>query len=141
MSYVKPLPDITEENRPFWDALKEHVFLVPRCTECGDYNWVPAATCRSCFNRSLRWTEVSGRGSLYSYTVVRRGPGAWQEDVPYVVAMVELEENPRPLIVMGNLVDGEVDLLEIGMPVEITYLDIPEEDVTLWQFTLRQATP
>ena len=137
MTYLKALPDITEDNRPFWNGLQRHEFLVPKCNNCGDYNWAPSIACRTCFSRDLAWTKVSGDGTVFSYTIVRRGPGVWQEEVPYVVAMVELVEQPRPIILMGNLVDYDESTLAIGMPVRITYEDIPEEDVTLWKFVPR----
>ena len=56
MAYLKPLPEITELNRPFWDALKRHEFTVPRCADCGDYNWVPYPACRSCLSERQAWT-------------------------------------------------------------------------------------
>jgi uncharacterized protein len=132
MAYLKPLPEIREENRPFFDGLRAERFLVPRC-ENGHYNWPPMPACRTCLSEELAWTEVSGRGELWSYTVVHRGPGAFDDDVPYVVALVKLEEHPRSLLVLGNVVRG-ADSLAIGAPMQITYEDIPGEDVTLWRF-------
>ena len=75
MAYLKPLPAITELNQPFWDALTRHEFVVPRCEDCGDYNWVPCPACRSCLSERQAWTPVSGHGTVYSYTVSYRGPG------------------------------------------------------------------
>lgn len=134
--YLKPLPDITEQNRPFWDALKERRFVVPKCQSCGDYNWVPYPACRSCLSEDQEWTEVSGEATIYSYTVVHRGPGAFQDDVPYVIALAKLVEQPRPMLVMGNLVGTPPEGVRIGQSVRIAYHDIPGEDVTMWHFVV-----
>ena len=58
--YLKPLPEITERGRPFWEGLRRHEFLVPKCNDCGDYNWVPYPACRSCLSEDQVWTKVSG---------------------------------------------------------------------------------
>ena len=132
--YLKPLPDITAHGRPFWEALGEHRFVVPRCDECGDYNWVPYPACRSCLSERLSWTQVSGEASLYTFSVVHRGPGAFDAEVPYVVALGELVEQPRPCLVLGTLVGSDPADLRIGMPLAIAYQDVPGEDVTMWRW-------
>src|SRR5579859_102960 len=109
VAYLKPLPAISEVNRPFWDALKRHEFVVPRCGDCGDYNWVPYPACRSCLSERQAWTPVSGRATVYSYTVSHRGPGAFDQDVPYAIVLGELAERPRPMLVLANLVGSPVD--------------------------------
>ena len=134
MPYRRPLPTITEPNRPFWDALKAHRFTVPKCRDCGHYNWTPYPACKSCLSEDQKWTEVSGEGTLYTYSVIHRGPGAFGEEVPYILAVAELKENPRPMLVMSNMINCEPVDLKIGMPVRIAYEDIPDEDVTLWRF-------
>ena len=134
--YLKPLPQITEGNKPFWDGLRERIFLVPRCDDCGDYNWPPYPACRSCFSESLTWTRIDGGGEIYTYTVVHRGPGVFQEEVPYVVALVKLHEHPRPVLVMGNVVGIPPDQVRIGQAVRIEFDDIPGEDVTMWHFSV-----
>jgi uncharacterized OB-fold protein len=65
---------------------------------------------------------------------VHRGPAAFAGDVPYVVVMVELEEQPQPMIVLGQLDDCPLDQVRIGLPVSVTFHDIPGEDVTLYRF-------
>jgi uncharacterized protein len=132
--YLKPLPDITPEGRPFWDALARHEFVVPRCDDCGDYNWVPYPACRSCLSERQTWTPVSGDATLFSYSVVHRGPGAFDAEVPYVIALAELAERPRPCLVLGNVVGIAPRELAIGMPLKVGYEDIPGEDVTMWRW-------
>jgi uncharacterized OB-fold protein len=133
--YLKPLPLITPSGQPFWDALRRHEFVVPRCDNCGDYNWVPYPACRSCLSELQTWTRVSGDATLFTYTVVHRGPGAFDVDVPYVIALAELAERPRPCLVLGNVVGVPQDELKIGMALKVAYEDIPSEDITMWRWT------
>jgi len=135
--YLKPLPKVDEFNKPFFDMLKQHVFSVPRCSDCGDYGWVPYPACRSCHSTRLTWTPVSGKGEVYSYTVVYRGPGAFGEEVPYVICMGRLDERPRSCIVGANMVDVDPFEVAIGMRIKIAFEDIPAEDSTMWRWAPR----
>ncbi len=132
--YLKPLPDISEANRAFWEGLQRHEFLVPRCAHCGDYNWPPYPACRSCLSEDLEWTAVSGDATVYTFTLVHRGHGQFDAEVPYAIVMAKLAEEPRPLLVLGNTRGIPNGNLEIGLPVKIVYEEIPGEDVTLWRF-------
>lgn len=135
--YLKPLPQVTEANREFFEGLKRREFLVPKCGQCGDYNWVPYPACRSCLSEDQTWTRVSGEATVYTYSVIYRGPGAFDADVPYVVVLGELTERPRPCLVLGNLVGTDPDQVRVGMPIQIGYQDIPGEDITLWRWVAR----
>jgi uncharacterized OB-fold protein len=135
--YLKPLPEISEANRPFFDALRRHEFTVPRCGDCGEYNWVPYPACRSCLSENLTWVPVSGDATLYTFTVCHRGPGAFQAETPYVIALAELTEQPRPCLVLGNLAGTPVEDVRIGMPLTIAYQEIPGEDITMWRWVAR----
>jgi uncharacterized OB-fold protein len=135
--YLKPLPEATEASRAFFDALAEHRFVIPKCDDCGDYNWVPYPACRSCLSENQTWTEVSGQASVYTFTVVHRGPGAFDADVPYVIALGELIEQPRPCLVLGNLAGMPPEEVHIGMPIQIAYQGIPSENATMWRWVAR----
>jgi uncharacterized protein len=135
--YLKPLPQVTEANREFFEGLKRREFLVPKCAQCGDYNWVPYPACRSCLSEDQAWTRVSGEATVYTYSVIYRGPGAFDADVPYVIVLGELTERPRPCLVLGNLVGTDPDQIRVGMPIQIAYQDIPGEDITLWRWVAR----
>lgn len=135
--YLKPLPQVTEANREFFEGLKRREFLVPKCEACGDYNWVPYPACRSCLSEDQTWTRVSGEATVYTYSVIYRGPGAFDADVPYVVALGELTERPRPCLVLANLVGTDPEEIRVGMPIQIAYQDIPGEDITLWRWVAR----
>jgi uncharacterized protein len=137
--YLKPLPEVRPENKPFFDALRAYQFVVPRCDDCGDYNWVPYPACRSCLSENQTWTQVSGQATVYTYTVCHRGPGAFNADVPYVIALGELVEQPRPCLVLGNLVGTAIEDIRVGMPIEVAYQDIPGEDITMWRWVARST--
>jgi len=135
--YLKPLPQVSELNRPFWDALARHEFRVPRCLDCGDYNWAPYPACRSCLSERQEWTEVSGDATVFSFTVVHRGPGAFDADVPYVLALGQLVEQPRACNVLATLEGVDPDGVAIGQPVRIGFVDIPDEQVTMYRWLPR----
>jgi uncharacterized OB-fold protein len=132
--YTKPLPVISPENTPFWDAVREHRFVAPRCRDCGDFGWIPYIACRTCLSTDLEWVDLSGRATIYSYSIVYRGPGAFNDDVPYILVLAEMEERPRPMLVLAQLVDCPLEEARIGMPVRVAYTDIEGEDVTLYSF-------
>lgn len=113
------VPTITTETAPFWRAAARGKLVLPRCDRCERYIWYPREFCPFCGSVSVTWTPVSGRGHIYSLSVVRRAPHpAFAESVPYSVAFVELEEGVR---LMSNVVADDVDRLAIGDPVEAIY--------------------
>ncbi len=126
-----PPPQITDENRPFWDAARHNKLMVLRCEECGRYRFPPVPCCKRCLSTKAKWVEVSGRGSVWSWVVIHRPyfPGA---DVPYQVAIVELEEGP---LLGTNIVNARNDEIRVGAPVKVTFKQI-ENDITLPVFEL-----
>jgi uncharacterized OB-fold protein len=135
--YLKPLPTPTAANAPFWAALREHTFTVPKCADCGHLGWPPYPACRRCLSEQRVWAPMSGDAHIYSFSVVHRGHGAFNIEVPYGVVLAKLVEGPGPLIVLGNTVDVDVADLYIGMPLRIVFEDIADEDITLWRFAPR----
>jgi hypothetical protein len=108
---------------------------VQRCNACGRFVFFPRALCPNCFSDRLEWTPVSGRGVVHAFTIPHRHPSpAFQPDLPYVVAIVELEEGVR---LMTNLVGVAPDPTKIAvdMPVEVVYDDVTDE-ITLPKFRL-----
>lgn len=127
----KPLPHIDEVSRPYWDAAKRHELLLQKCQECGHYRYPQGETCPSCLSDRLEWVKVSGRGSVYTWTVFHQVyHPAFKEDVPYAVVAVELEEGPR---IITNLVDCKIGDIKVGMPVKVVFDDVTEE-ITLPKF-------
>jgi hypothetical protein len=129
--YRKPLPRIDEESRGFWEGLARHELGVQRCRACGTVRFYPRAVCPACLSGDTEWRRASGRGTVYSFTVTRQNqaPG-FREEVPYVLAVVELEEGVR---LMTNIVGCPPDQVRIGMPVEVVFDDVTPE-VTLAKF-------
>jgi uncharacterized OB-fold protein len=114
-------PGVSPESKPFWDATGEGKFLLPKCNDCGTVIWYPRTTCPECMSSDVSWFEASGRGTIYSFAVVRRNGGPWRDALPYVLAYVELEEGPR---ILTNIVDT-IDL-ECGQAVEAVFADTGE---------------
>lgn len=123
------VPQIDNETRPWWDAAAEHRLLIKRCNACGHRYWYPRDFCPTCWSEDTVWEEASGHGTLYTYSVIARNDlPPWNERVPYTAAIVDLAEGPR---MMSLIVDCDEDDLDIGMDLEVTYLDDEEEDFTL----------
>jgi uncharacterized OB-fold protein len=119
----KPLPAITPEAKPFWDAAAEQRLMMQRCQNCRAWVWTPRPTCNECGGERLEWTPMSGQGEIYSFTVIRQIAGraaskAFEPDVPYVVAWVDLEEGPR---IVTNIVGCGVDDVRVGMKVAVQF--------------------
>jgi uncharacterized OB-fold protein len=112
-----PLPRPTALSRPHWDGCKLGVLRVQRCRDCAGFVFIPQPLCTHCQSDALAWVESSGRGIVYSYSVVHRAPRP-DFAVPYVVAIVELEEGWHMLT---NLVDVATEEVRVGLPVEVSF--------------------
>ena len=111
-----PLPDA--DTAEYWRAAHEGRLLVQRCTACTKAQLYPRDRCRHC-RGEVRWEEASGRGTVYSFTVVRQNYiRPFRDWIPYVVALVDLEEGPR---VMTNVVGCDPGEVHIGMPVRARF--------------------
>ena len=100
------------ESEAFWKAASEGKFLVKRCTDCGRVHWYPRAICPFCFSDRTEWVAGSGKGTIYTYSVMRRAPE------PYAIAYVTLEEGPT---MMTNIVDCDLDSIRIGQKVKLVF--------------------
>lgn len=109
---VPSSPDISPETEPYWAAASRGELWFRRCTHCRRAHHYPRANCPLCFSGDLTWEQASGRGTIYSYSVMH------QASTPYVVAYVTLEEGPA---MMTNLVEVESDTLAIGQPVTVVF--------------------
>jgi uncharacterized OB-fold protein len=118
-----PAPFVLPEVKQFWDATAEGRLLLPRCVECAAVIWYPRPFCPQCASTRVEWIEASGHGTVYSFTVNRRGVAdlpAYRDAGVYVLAYVELDEGPR---VMTNVVDCDPDGVRIGQRVEVVFHD------------------
>lgn len=127
--YSKPLPKPTPTSRPFWEAARHHELKIQRCGACQSYIYYPRDRCPRCFSDRLSWERVTGRGKVYSYTVVRRASSRSFSDQPYVLAIVELDEGPH----MTTNIVAEPAQVRIGMPVAAYFDDVAPEQ-TLVKF-------
>ena len=131
--YAKPLPTPQPESDFYWAKACEHELWLRRCDDCEKAYFYPRDICPACFSRNTSWTRSSGRGRLYSFGIVHRSPHpAFRAEVPYVVAIVELEDGVRfPTNLVGVVSDPEA--IRVGMAVEVTFDDVTG-DVTLPKF-------
>jgi len=121
----KPVPTPTLETRPYWEGCKRHELRIQRCGACGHRQFFPRIYCTSCFSDRVEWIKATGRGRVQSFTIVRRPVSpAFADDVPYVVALVTLEEGAT---MMTNIVGCAPDKVEIGGPVDVTFEDWTDE--------------
>ena len=137
-AYAKPLPQPTALTKPFWAHCRQHELWLQCCLDCGKYRFYPTASCPFCASEDTEWRRVSGRGSIYSWIVVHRAiDPAWEDAVPFTVAVVELAEQPH-LLVPGILTtaSGTPVAAAAGMPVEVWFDDVtPEIALPRWRAT------
>jgi uncharacterized OB-fold protein len=111
-------PHRTLETAEFWDACAAGRLALPRCDDCGELIWYPRLVCPFCGSHAVTYADVSGRGTVYSFSVMRRGQGPFREVAPYVLAMVQLEEGP---VMMTNVVDVDPDDVVVGQAVHVVF--------------------
>jgi uncharacterized OB-fold protein len=134
MPDAKPLPRITAENRPFWEAAKRHELCLQRCADCRRFRYPPAPVCPECLSAHAAWTRVSGRGTVTTWVVFhKRYFPSFADEIPYNVVQVELEEGPR---LTANVVGIANDRLIVGLPVEVVFDDVTPA-ITLPRFRIR----
>jgi uncharacterized OB-fold protein len=101
----------------FWESAAAGELLVQECADCGGRQFYPRSYCVSCHGQSVGWTPASGKGEVYSYTVVRRAPSAeFADQVPYVLALVQLAEGPRLMVRLSGCTPDEVT---VGAAVQL----------------------
>ncbi|SFW88662.1 Zn-ribbon domain-containing OB-fold protein [Amycolatopsis australiensis] len=114
-----PQPYRLLDAEPYWAALEEQRLTFQRCGDCTEVVWPAHSYCPHCSARSLTWEESSGRGTVWSFSTVMRGPTpVWAAIVPYTVGFVELAEGYR----LFSQIEAEPDTVEIGMPVEARFV-------------------
>jgi len=133
---MKFLPVATAETAEYWAGCRRHELLIQRCADCATYQFYPRLMCTACTGRSLEWVRASGHGRVRSFTIVRRAVAeAYAAEVPYVVALIELDEGPT---MMSNVVGCSAEQVRMDMPVEVVFEDWTG-DVTLPKFRPRAA--
>ncbi|MCA8926493.1 MAG: Zn-ribbon domain-containing OB-fold protein [Alphaproteobacteria bacterium] len=126
-----PLPTPYQDTAEYWQAAKDHRFVVQKCRDCGEHQFYPRGVCSHCLSSDLEWREASGKATVYSYSVnYRAGHPGFAAKTPFVLALVELAEGPR---MMTNIVNCDPESVRIGMAVTVCYDDVTDE-VTLPMF-------
>jgi uncharacterized OB-fold protein len=135
MEADRPVPQpITPEAKPYWDGLKEGKLMLPRCGACGHAFFYPRILCPRCQSRDITWFQASGKGRLHAFGIGHQSFNkAFKVPAPYVLAMIELEEGPR---MMSNLINMVADPAAItcDMPVQIVFHKLTDDvTVSLWE--------
>lgn len=121
-TFVKIAPD--QWTQPFWDAAREHRLVCARCRECGRFRMPPSPFCPHCRSQAIDWPELSGEGTVFTYTVVTHPVlPELQPSVPYGVVAVTLPDADGVRLV-GNVVGIDSDDLRVGLPVRVQWADI-----------------
>jgi hypothetical protein len=133
MAETKALPTPTPLSAPYWQAAREGRLVLQRCEACSKHQFYPRSICATCASERLAWSEASGSGRVKSFTVIRRAvSAAYEPEVPYVVALIELAEGPT---LMSNVVGCAPEALRIGAPVRVRF-DAWSDAITVPVFTL-----
>ena len=133
---AKPLPQVSPEMGPFFEAAHRHQLVVQRCAGCGALRFPARSICSACLSREATWVPVSGRGTVFSFAIMHQAvhPG-FAAETPYAVVVIQLDEGPR---LLSNLVDCPPADVCIGRPVEVVFDDVTPE-VTLPKFRPRPS--
>ena len=128
---LKHFPRPTPETEVYWEGCRRHELLLQRCTQCSEFQFYPRIICTNCSSDDLEWVKGSGRGRVLTFAIVRRAVSeAYAADVPYVVALIQLDEGPT---MMSNVVQCDPETVKIGSPVEVIFEDWSEE-ISIPQF-------
>ena len=132
MEFEKPLPVPTATSQPFWEALTRHEVHIQQCAACRAWVYYPRAFCPKCLSPELEWKQVSGRGTLYSFTITRRPTAPfWADELPQLIAVVELDEGPRLTSTLCNVEEGDI---RVGMRLQPFFDDVTGKHVTLLRY-------
>ena len=123
--YTKPLPEILPETEEYWKAARRHELFLQRCKSCRQIIYYPRIMCYRCMSEDLEWFKATGYGKVYSYTIIRQvAHKAFEADVPYVYAIIDLDDGAR---MISNIVNIEPAKVKIGMRVKVVFEDVTPE--------------
>ena len=131
-AFSRPMPIPTPTTIPFWEALAEHKIRIQYSPSSGRYVFYPRVLAPGTLADDLQWREISGAGTLYTFTVAYRAVAPhFAEHVPQLLAVVQWDEGPR---FATEIVNAEPAQLRVGMRVRPVFLDCPDDGVTLLQY-------
>lgn len=114
-----PSPVENGDSQPYWAAARDRRLVIRKCKACGEVHFMPRHLCPTCWSDQLEWIDAQGTGQVHSYTVIRRAPMAvFAPKVPYVIALIELDEGPR---MVANVLGDDALQTKIGDRVKVTF--------------------
>lgn len=125
MPRAKALPSPTPETAPYWDGCKAHELRIQYCRDCQAYFFYPRSLCPTCLGDALEWRAVSGKGTLLTYVLSARPAPGFENELPYAIAIVQLDEGPH---MMTNIINTDLTPanLPVGMAVEVVFDDVTD---------------
>ena len=130
---MKPLPSPLSFERPYWEHAKAHRLALQRCSSCGTFRFPASPVCAECDADEYEWTPTGGKGKLLSWVVFHRSYfPSFEREVPYNVALVQLDEGP---VLVSNIVGTDNTSLRSGMRLAVTFEDVTSE------FSIPKFTP
>jgi uncharacterized OB-fold protein len=123
MSHPFPLPVPDGDSAPFWESIQQHKLRIQHCQACQQHVFYPRARCPHCFSDQLAWVQASGKGTICSYTVVHQAYGPFAKDVPFVVAIIALDEGVR---MMSRITGSPPEAVRIGLAVQAEFVRVME---------------
>jgi len=128
-----PQPYRLPDAEPYWKALQSRQLTYQKCHACNDAVWPPHSLCPHCGAESLQWEQASGRGRVYSYSTVLRGPtAAWAEIAPYTVGFIEMEEG---YYLFSQINAAAPEDIKIGAPVTLEFIERGEQILPIFSLT------
>jgi len=119
MNRAKPVPRVNETTKPYWDGARLGKLLLQRCNACRTVVHYPRAWCSKCWATDLEWIEATGRGHVITFTIVHQAPyESYAADVPYVLAVIRLEEGPQ---MMANVLGVDPSRMRVELPVHVVF--------------------
>lgn len=125
MAANRPKPLIDTDSQAFWEGVQNQELKLQHCDDCQAYIFYPRLLCPNCFSENLTWRNTSGKGVIHSYTVVHKAMPPFNEETPYVVGIIELQEGVR----MMSRIEGERSEIAIDKPVSVVYKQVDEETI------------
>ena len=128
----KPVPRPTPDTAPYWEAARRGELSIQLCSDCEQYFFYPRSGCPFCSSTDSSWVTVSGRATLHTYLISYRPAVGFADEVPYAIAIVELEEGPR---MMSNIVGvpNTPEALILDMPLEVTFEPRGDQSVPVFR--------
>ncbi|MYD43005.1 MAG: Zn-ribbon domain-containing OB-fold protein [Gammaproteobacteria bacterium] len=133
LDLTKPHPIPTPETETFWQGLRDEQVLLQKCCSCGAWIFYPRSNCHKCLSSDLEWRQVSGEGTLYTFTIARQATSPhFVDEVPQLIAMIDLNEGVR---LTSTMVTNDPEELTVGAKV-VPVFDHVSDKVTLLRYRL-----